>query len=119
MRHTLQATNMRLTDPIRSYVEGKLAAIERIVDPRDTSVHADLEVGKTTKHHQHGSIFRAEINLHLAGSNLRAVAEEEDLYAAIDAMKDDIVRQLHKVKTKRTDVARRGARSAKRRTRRG
>jgi len=114
IRYTIKTTNMELTDAIDSYVENKLKAVQKLIDSNDTSAHADVEVGKTTKHHQHGKIFRAEINLHIAGSNIRAVAKEENLYSAIDVMKDEIMRRLRKVKTKRKDVARRSAAVAKR-----
>jgi len=109
IKYNIKATNMELTDAIRAYVESKLAAIEKLVNPKDTSVYATVEVGKTTKHHKQGNIFRAEINIHIAGRDLRATSKREDLYAAIDEAKDEVIRRLRKVKTRRTDVVRRSA----------
>lgn len=106
----IKATNIELTPAIKSYVEEKIAMLEKFVNPDDTSAHADVEVGKTTDHHQSGDdLFRAEINIHIAGSNLRAVAKEGDLYAAIDVAKDETARRLRKTKEKKTDTTRRGA----------
>lgn len=111
--YNIKATNMDLTDELHDHVINKFSALEKLIDPDDTSAHADIEVGKTTKHHKTGRIFRAEINLHIAGSNLRAVAKEEDLMAAIDRVQDEIMRRLRKEKTKRTDFVRRSARQFK------
>lgn len=105
---TIKATNMKLTPSIREYVENKVGSFEKLVDPDDTTARADVEVGQTTRHHQSGDIFRAEINLVYSQGILRAVSEQEDLYAAIDESKDEILRQLRKDKTKRAKVRRRG-----------
>ena len=69
----------------------------------------DVEVGRTTQHHKSGDIFRAEINLKLKGDSLRAVREAEDLYAAIDQVKDEIVDLLTTHADKRRTLLRRGA----------
>lgn len=108
MNINIKATTIELTPAIKAYVEEKVAMLGKLIDPADTSAHADVEVGQTTKHHQSGDVFRAEINLHVAGANLRAESERDDLYAAIDEAKDELMRQLRKEKTKRTDLVRRG-----------
>jgi ribosomal subunit interface protein len=118
MNINIKATNIELTPAIRAYVEEKVGMLGKLIDPADTSAHADVEVGRTTTHHQSGDIFRAEINLRIAGAKLRAVAERDDLYAAIDEMKGELMRQLRKEKTKRTDVVRRGGLAFKRMLRR-
>lgn len=118
MNLNIKSTNMRMTPAIKSYVEEKVALIEKLIDPADTSVGANVEVGRTTKHHQSGDVFRAEINLHIAGRNLRAVSKQQDLYAAIDEMKDDVTRQLRVGKRKRIDFTRRGGAKLKKMIRR-
>ncbi|MCI0619825.1 ribosome-associated translation inhibitor RaiA [Candidatus Wolfebacteria bacterium] len=110
----IKATNIELTPAIRAYVEEKVVMLGKLIDPNDTIARADVEVGQTTKHHQSGDIFRAEINLHIAGADLRTESEREDLYAAIDEAKDELMRQLRKEKTKRTDLVRRGGLALKR-----
>ena len=104
----IKATNMQLTPAIRSYVENKVSALEKLVDPDDTTVHADVEVGQTSRHHQHGDIFRAEINLQISGEMLRVESQQDNLYAAVDEVKDEMQRRLRKVKTKRTRGTRKG-----------
>src|SRR3989344_4587115 len=109
MKKTLKATNIALTPAIEDYVDKKLSALDRFVPQGDESLQCAVEVGKTTKHHMKGDVFKAEVNLHIAGKNLYAVSERDDLYAAIDEVKDEIVRQLTAHKTKSTTLMRKGA----------
>ena len=108
MKVNIKGTNMDITDAIRSHVMERVDQIEKYINPEDTSAIADIEVGKTTNHHQSGDIFRAEINLHIAGSELRAESETEDLYASVNDIKEEIIRQIRKTKEKHTDGARKG-----------
>ncbi|MFA6095854.1 MAG: ribosome-associated translation inhibitor RaiA [Candidatus Paceibacterota bacterium] len=108
MKKTIKATNIELTDAIGTYIDKILAAIEKHVDQDDTSVLADIEVGKTTHHHKSGDIFRAEVNLHTRIGTFRAVSETGDLYAAIDDVKDEISAALKSKKERKTDFVRRG-----------
>lgn len=105
---SIKATGMELSEAIRSYVETKIAMLEKYCDLNDTSIRATVEVGRTTRHHHTGDVFRAEIQLHCAGKNFRAEAETSDLYAAIDEMKDEMTRELTASKDKQRSAIRRG-----------
>ncbi len=113
MKINIKATNFELTEAIKSYLEEKLGTLERILPAGDESVMIDVEVGKITKHHQHGDVFEAEINLHFARHYLRAEAYEEDLYAAIDQARDEITRQINASIAKKNTLLRRGRRILK------
>ncbi len=93
------ATHMEMTEAISNYVHEKLMSLEKFCE-RYSTCEVSAEVGKTSEHHQKGKIFRAEFMMTIPGVTLRAEAIEEDLYAAIDAAKDDLKRQLiaHKEK---------------------
>jgi ribosomal subunit interface protein len=60
----------------------------------DLPQSARIEIGKTTKHHKNGKIFYAEINLELPHRLLRATVEAEDLYEAIDRVKEELEREI-------------------------
>lgn len=106
IKKTLKAKNIELTDAIGSYVDKILIAIEKHVDMSDTSILADIEVGKTSHHHKSGDIFRAEVNLHTRLGSFRAVSETGDLYSAIDDVKDEISQMLASKKRRRNDFLR-------------
>lgn len=59
-------------------------------DPCDVAI----EIGKTSEHHQKGDVFFAEVTMSIPGDTIRARVEKDDLYAAIDELKDDIKAQL-------------------------
>ena len=113
MKYDIQATNIELTDAIRDYVDEKVQFLDKFLDATDTSVHAQVEVGKTTQHHHKGEVFRAEMNLHMSGHDVYATAENEDLYAAVDEMKDILSRELRNYKAKQTDKMRRDGSASK------
>lgn len=104
----LKGTGIELTDAIKSYANEKVASLEKLIDKDDTSVIASIEVEKTTEHHKSGDVFRAEINMHIAGANLRAEHTEEDLYAAIDGAKDAMARELRSHKNKQKTLEKKG-----------
>ncbi len=87
--------------------------VERLLDEHDTDPRAEVELEQTTRHHQSGDIFRAEINLRTAQLNLRTEAEEGDLYAAIDIAKDELMDELRRAKDKKSSMMRRGGRMFK------
>ena len=99
----IQGTNIELTDAIRNYVTEKVESVARFakrLEPCDVSV----EVGKTSEHHNKGDVFFAEVNVVVQGDVVRAHAERDDLYAAIDEAKDDVKRQLIDKKEKMVDA---------------
>ncbi len=99
---------MEITQAMRDYLYKKLEHVEKFIDANDESAMFNVELGKTTNHHRAGEVYRCEINLHLKGRDLRAESEMDDLYAAIDIAKDEIVREIQSGKERRISLARRG-----------
>lgn len=94
----IKGTNMELTEAIKDAVADELAALDTRVERWGTAVSADVEVGRTSNHHQKGEVFRAEINLTIPGKLLRAEDENEDLYVAIKNVVGTLGRELEKEK---------------------
>ena len=98
MKIDIKGINLELTEAIKDYVNEKIGGLEKFYDK---ILVARVDVGLTTKHHQKGNIFRAEVNLEVPQKhNLRAEAEREDLYMAINEVKDELQRQIKKFKDK-------------------
>ena len=91
MQMTISGHHLDITDPIRNYVTTKLSKLERHYE-QITSTAVILTVEKLVQ--------KAEANVHVAGAELFANAEHEDMYAAIDALTDKLDRQLIKHKEK-------------------
>jgi len=110
----IKATALELTPAIKNYLEAKVLMIDKFVDSSVGGVLADVELAKTTgRHHLRGDIFKAEINLQANGNFYRASSTKEDLYAAIDEMEDEIIRQITEKKSKKQTLFKKGARRLK------
>ncbi len=114
MNINIRATNFELTPEIQAYLDKKLESVDKLIDTNDSSAYAHVELGKISRHHKSGDIFRAEINLSLKGQQIRAEAEGEDLYKAIHEMKESLVREVDKMKERKLSLLRRGLQRAKR-----
>ena len=113
MKINIKTTNIDLTEALSDYVDQKMGQMEKFIESDDGSVLCDVEIGTTTKHHQSGKIFRAEINLRISGKDLRAVSEKEDLYVAINDAKEEIIETIKSRKTKQRTKFRRGSEKIK------
>ena len=94
MHINLAGHHVEITAALKAYVEEKLERIERHFD-NVVNVHVVLSVAKQGA--------KAEGTLHVAGADLHAEAENDDMYAAIDAMTDKLDRQVRRFKEKLTD----------------
>jgi len=94
MQINVSGQHLELTDSLRDYVTSKLSKLERHFD-KVTNVHAILSVEKQRQ--------KAEATVHINGADLFANAENENMYAAIDALTDKLDRQIIKHKEKRSD----------------
>lgn len=114
MKKIIKVKDLELTQAIEDYLEKKLATLKKFFsDFNEELVMVEIELGRTTRHHQTGAIFRAEINLSSNGKLFRVESERDDLYAAIDEVRDDLEREIKKFKEKKETVFVRGARSLK------
>jgi len=109
MNIQIKATNLDLTPSIKDYVEDKIGNLAKYIKADEAKVELARD-----KHHRTGDVFRAEVMLMVGGKLMRADVEAEDIYAAVDLVVPKIKEQISKFKEKRTTLARRGARSAKR-----
>ncbi len=103
MQLDIKTKDIELTDAIRAHVEEKMASLEAKISRFGDSVTAEVEVGKTTNHHNKGDIFRAEVHVRLPGKLVYAEAVHEDLYTAVNEAKQDADRQIVDYKDKMED----------------
>lgn len=86
---------IELTPAIRTYVEEKMETLNKFTEGID---HVDVEVGISTRHHQKGEVFLCKVNLRVAGELVHIEREEEDLYKAIDKVRDHLRETLAQAK---------------------
>lgn len=113
MKINIKGTNLLVSSDINAYLDEKLKSVVKLIDQNDETAIFDIELGRTTRHHQTGDIFRAEINLHRRGGNNRAVSEAGDIFSAIDLVKDQILNELRGAKGKRLHFIKKTGRQVK------
>jgi len=113
MRVNIKATNIELTNEIREYIEKRVSSLEKFLNTSDPIIQ--FEVSKTTNHHKHGDIFRAEINMIHGGKSFHTESIHEDLFTAIDEVRSDTYNKIVSVKDRMKTLFLRGARSVKKR----
>lgn len=99
MQVDIHAQNIELNAPLRAFIEEKMRDIEHLVG-QGGQVHAHVEVSIPSNHHQSGPIYRAEVNLSIGGTLLRAESSNYDLHSAIVDVKDEMKMQVKKFKEK-------------------
>lgn len=115
MNINIKATNMDLTGAIEEYVYKRVESLGKIIGLDNPSALIRVEVGKISEHHKSGEVYFAEFDIRVDGVNYFATSKAEDLYAAIDDTRDDMMRQGRKKKGRMRDLFERGARSIKKR----
>lgn len=113
MRTNIKTTNIVLTEELSGYLEKRLSSLDKLVAHHEEEAIADVEIGRTTKHHQSGDVFRAEINVHIGRRSFRAVREAGDLLSSIDEAKDQMMDELRSEKGKRMALIRKGGQKVK------
>lgn len=107
---SIHTTNIEATPAIKLYVEKKIASIAKF-NEQIIGISADL--GLLSKHHSKGKIYYAELTISLPRKKVRVVKEAEDLYKAIDKVRDHMKVELKEVKEKRATRDRKALRKTK------
>lgn len=107
---------MELHNDLKDYAEEKIGGLKKFLEDIDLGgnrVVARIELAKTTQHHQQGDIYKAEVNLQLPKKMFRSVVESDDIYKAIDDVKDELKIMINEYKTEKIDQTRRGSKVIK------
>lgn len=107
---------MELTEPIKDYVLKKVTNLDKLlygIEERGGEVKVNFEVSKSTNHHKSGEIFHSDCLIKIDGKEFYSSADEEDLYATIDVVKENLFNDIQKNKDRKQTLFKRGAMSIK------
>ena len=116
MRLTVRQKSIRITAPLRAYME------QKIIEPVRRAAEGfglsdlpilDIDIERTPRHHRKGQVYRVTAALTLGKKMIRAEATEEDPRAACDLLEDELKREIQTYKTRSLTLLKRGARQAK------
>lgn len=116
MQINLQGKNLELTEAIKDYVQKRVTNLEKLlanIEAQKGEARVSFEVVKTTNHHKAGEIFHASCNIVIDGRKFYAESDNEDLYSAIDEVKEILFKEIEKNKDRRQTLMKRGAASVK------
>ncbi len=116
MQINLQGKNIEITESIKDHVLKIVTNLEKLlsgIEERGGEVIVHFEVAKTTNHHKGGSFFHADCRINIDGREFYSSADEEDLYAAVDIVKESLFREINKDKDRKQTLFKRGASSVK------
>ena len=89
-----------LTDAIKLYATEKLSNLNKYLGENEANAAINLRLGKISNNQNSGKIFYAEASIKSPDKNFGALVESEDIYAAIDQLKDDLAHNMAHYKDK-------------------
>jgi len=105
---TIKYTNIEPSPAIEDYAKKKINSlgkytkwIEAQKKTPEEVIFAQLEVGKTTRHHQEGKVWYAECQFEVPGKIFRATSTHYRLEAAIDEIREKMEILLREYKEKK------------------
>jgi putative sigma-54 modulation protein len=95
---------VEMTEAIKNYSEEKIwDAVSKFAD----IIGVDLELGKTNSSHHKGEIYKASAKIIVRGNDIFVENSKNDLYAAIDGIKDKIENEMSSQKDKKKTIFKR------------
>lgn len=116
MKINLQGKGIELTESIKDYVLKRVTSLEKLlsgIEKRGGEVRVSFDIGKSTNHHKRGEIFHVDCLIKIDGKEFYAGFNAEDLYGAIDEVKQTLFNDIQKNKDRRQTLFKRGAMSIK------
>jgi putative sigma-54 modulation protein len=105
MKINLKATKLEMTEAIENYVQDKMDLLEKYLGNIQV-INFDVEVERIIGGQNKGDIFRTEVNIEVPHDLLRVEKTEDDLYKAIDKVRDHLEDVIVKYKEKTRDKER-------------
>ncbi|PIR68248.1 ribosomal subunit interface protein [Candidatus Nomurabacteria bacterium CG10_big_fil_rev_8_21_14_0_10_35_16] len=116
MKINLHSKNLELTNAIHNYVVKRITNLEKLlsrIEQGQGEITASFEVSRSTNHHKAGDVFHADCLIKIDGKKFYSSADKEDLYEAVDSVKDSLYNEISKHKDRTQTMFTRGARSVK------
>lgn len=89
-----------LTEAIKDYATEKFTSLNKYLPEQGETADLNLRLGKVSGSQHNGKIFYAELSIKTPEKNFGALVEAEDIYAAIDLLKDDLAHNIAHYKDK-------------------
>lgn len=100
MKINIKTKNLDLTPAINEYILEKIGSNARFLPKYETEgeTSVSVEIARNTKHHRHGDVYYAEVNIYLPGKKLRAEHSDWDIRVAIDNVNKKLKEEIKQYK---------------------
>ncbi|HUQ30426.1 MAG TPA: HPF/RaiA family ribosome-associated protein [Candidatus Paceibacterota bacterium] len=112
MNITIKSTGHDLSGASRALIEEKMGALEKLMSEGEVASLA-CEIEESVSVERAGAKYRAEGNLNVNGKLFRAEAMGITLEEAVDAVRDELLREVKHSKGKARHLFRRGGAAIK------
>jgi putative sigma-54 modulation protein len=114
MRFIIKSKDLEISEDLKVYIEKKIGKLEKFFENINPGlIEATVEFGKAAGNQKQGEIFEARVNLTIPGKLFRLEKKMDNLYSLVDDVQDELETEIHKFKTKKETLFKRGARSIK------
>jgi len=116
MNINFQAKNIEITPAIHDYVVKRVTNLDKMlsqIESESEEVQVLFSLSKTTHHHKGGEVFHADCSINIKGKKFYSSVNKQDLYEAIDVVKENLFREISKNKDKKISLFHKGARKIK------
>ena len=110
---TIYCKDFELTDAIKQYAEDKMNSLHKYLNQDEELVTFNFRVGKTSNSHNNGKIYFAEVSIHTPDKNYGGRIEADNIYAAIDLLKDELSGNIRHYRDKMRTLSRHDAQKFK------
>ncbi|MCK9361130.1 ribosome-associated translation inhibitor RaiA [Patescibacteria group bacterium] len=87
MTINIHARGIELTPAIKQYTEEKMQSVEKYLE---SIQHMDVEVGRADGHKHKGDVYECKVVVQIGGEVMKIERDAEDLYKAIDKVRDHL-----------------------------
>jgi len=115
MKINFQSKNIEITSAIHDYVVKRVTNLGKLlsqIEDKGGEVQVLFDITRNTKH-KGGEIFHADCLVNVGGKKFYASTDKEDLYEAVDYIKENLFNEISKNKDKKLTLFKRGATSVK------
>ena len=97
---TIYCKDFDLTSAIKAYLIDKMNTLNKFLNISEDDLNFNCRLGKVTNSQHSGKIFYIEISIHTPNKNYGARVEADDVYVAIDLIKDELGANISSYKDK-------------------
>ncbi|MBI2647842.1 MAG: HPF/RaiA family ribosome-associated protein [Candidatus Wildermuthbacteria bacterium] len=101
MKLPFKTTNFKMNESVANFLSRRMEKMEELLGKIGGVVSGWIELGRTTRHHKKGDVYRAEAQIKLKSQSIRAEGVSNTVFGAITQMKDRLKRELSKYKTRK------------------